>query len=280
MKKHCPSILLSFSALLLMLSGCQALQEGRRNELEYHALIVSEQAETPALEPEVNEDSAEVAPRRGFFSRVFGQSDPQVEPPTDEIRAPGPQQGDPATPPVAQPMAQPMDQAQAVAEGDAMAANRLQSGEPIIVVISGTTMDDRVEANIDERGFIKLRYIGSVRAAGRTPTELAREIEAEYTDRQQIFREVYVTVHVPNRYYFIGGEIRQAGRYPLVGRVTLSQAIVAAGNFTEWARNDGRLTLLRDNERTTINFRDITNDPNLDVELRPGDVITVDRRGF
>ena len=271
MKKHFPSIFLFFFALQLLLTGCQALQEGRRNELEYDALMVSEQPEAAVADAELGDETADEAPRRGFFSRVFGQSDePAALPPSAPDVAGG--IGTEPPPPVAQPLA--------AAEADAMAPHRLIAGEPIIVILSGTTMDDRVEANIDERGFIKLRYIGSVRAAGRTPTELAREIEAEYTDRQQIYREIYVTVQVPNRFYFIGGEIRQPGRYPLVGRVTLSQAIVAAGNFTEWARNDGRLTLLRDNERTTIHFRDITNDPNLDVELRSGDVITVDRRGF
>lgn len=231
-------------------------------------------SEAPAVEDVPDEPES----RRGgigrFFRRGGGEADAEEVDEAAQVDA-----DNDGPPPVAQaPVSPPADPEQV--ENLTTQGYILRTGDPIIVILSGPTVDERVDANIDERGFIKLRHIGSVRAAGRTATQLEREIEAEYTDRQEIYREIYATIHIPNRFYFIGGEVRQPGRYPLVGRVTLSQAIVAAGNFTEWARNDGRLTLLRNNERTTILFRDITNDPTLDVELRTGDVLTVDRRGF
>ncbi|MGA0332728.1 MAG: polysaccharide biosynthesis/export family protein, partial [Kiritimatiellia bacterium] len=95
----------------------------------------------------------------------------------------------------------------------------------------------------------------------------------------KIYRDVTVRVVVPNTFYFIGGEVRQPGRFPMVGRVTLSQAVVAAGNFTEWA-NERQVILVRNNERVMINFRKIKENPNLDVELLAGDVITVERSTF
>lgn len=153
----------------------------------------------------------------------------------------------------------------------------LRVGDQLQIHVTGSGLDEQLEMPVDENGEIKLRFIGSVRAAGRSLAQLEREIEQEYTERQRIYREVFVRVNVPYTFYFIGGEVRQPGRYPLSGRVTLSQAIVAAGNFTEWARRDGRLTLVRNNERIVLNFRDILDNPNRDIELRTGDVITVER---
>jgi len=215
----------------------------------------------PALEAD---ESAAPRPSRGLFGRRRAETAETVsasEPPAAAGSTPVP-------PPVPTPLP------------ELSAAYLLQVGDPLIISVSGPQLEDRFETSVDERGFVKLRFIGSVRATGRTATELEREIEAEYTDRQKIYREVYVRVHVPNNFYFIGGEIRQPGRFPLVGRVTLSQAVVAAGNFTEWARRDGRLILVRNNERSTLFFRDIVSDPSQDVELRPGDVITVERSTF
>lgn len=156
----------------------------------------------------------------------------------------------------------------------------LKVGDAVYISLSGSgDLSEQIETVVDQQGNVKLRFIGAVRAHGRTPTELEDEIEAEYTERQKIYKEVVARVVVPNTFYFIGGEVRQPGRFPLLGRVTLSQAIVAAGNFTEWA-NSKRVYLVRDNERIELDFREIKEEPNLDVELQPGDVITVDRSTF
>jgi len=257
--------LLSFALLLLLASACQT--PGSRDPLAIPEDIW--QLDTPAPppqptpEPALTEEEPEEAPapRRGFF---FGRRR------ASEAAAPDETAAAPA------PATEPLPPASAPA-AELSPAYLLQVGDPLIISVAGPQLEDRFETTIDERGFVKLRFIGSVRAMGRTATELEREIEAEYTDRQKIYREVYVRVLVPNNFYFIGGEVRQPGRFPLIGRVTLSQAVVAAGNFTEWARRDGRLILVRNNERRTVFFRDIVSDPSQDVELRPGDVITVER---
>jgi len=157
---------------------------------------------------------------------------------------------------------------------------RLTQGDSIIINLSGSGgLSESIETRVDDQGNVKLRFIGSVRAAGRGTTELEREIELEYTERQKIYKDVTVRVVVPHTFYFIGGEVRQPGRFPLIGRVTLGQAVVAAGNFTEWA-NDRRVILVRNNERSVINFREIRRDPSLDVELLAGDRIEVERSNF
>jgi len=161
---------------------------------------------------------------------------------------------------------------------EAKGAYKLKTGDILMITLTGSGgLNDRIETVVDEEGGVKLRFIGAVKADGLTPTELEREIEAEYTDRQKIYKEVVARVVVPNRFYFIGREVRAPGRYPIVGKVSLSQAISAAGNFTEWA-NERKIILVRGNERFEIDFREISRDPSKDILLQPGDSITVERR--
>ena len=93
---------------------------------------------------------------------------------------------------------------------------------------------------------------------------------------KEIYRRVMARVKVLNRFYFIGGEVKNGGRYPLVGEISLSQAVIAAGNFTEWA-NPKKIILVRNNVRQIIDFREIRTNPENDVQLKAGDSITVSR---
>jgi len=271
----------SFKCLLLtgfalLLAGCVTTRDDSAFDFQMPETFAESRAATSAAAPApaAAEPAVETeAPRRGLFGRR--NRDEDAEPAGDAA----PMAAAPSVAPAAAPPAAPQTVA-AVPPAQPHSAYTLQVDDPLIITLSGPNLEERIETTVDERGFVKLRFIGSVRAAGRTATELEREIEAEYTDRQRIYREIYVRVQVPNNFYFIGGEVRSPGRFPLIGRVTLTQAVVADGNFTEWARRDGRLILVRNNERSTIVFRDIVSDPSLDIELRPGDVITVERSTF
>lgn len=249
------------AASMLALAGCKS--PGGMKWLKPSSDKGTERQVTPEPTPVRTAAEKEDAPKRWRF--LGSRATPTPEPVF--IR-----------PPVVTPIPTPVPPLVAAQTSSAtQLAYRLKPGDPIVIVLTGPAgLNDVIEQTVDERGFVKLTFIGSVRATGRTATELEREIEAEYTDRQKIYKEVYATVHVPNTFYFIGGEVRQPGRFPLVGRVTLSQAVVAAGNFTEWAR-PSRITIVRNNRRIEVDFREIKNDPSKDVELKAGDVITVDR---
>ena len=146
----------------------------------------------------------------------------------------------------------------------------------MIVTLEGPGgLNDETEEEVDESGAIRLHYIGNLAAVGKTTTLLEREIEKAYIDKE-IYRQVMARVKVLNRFYFIGGEIKAGGRYPIVGEITLSQAIIAAGNFTEWA-NPKKIILVRNNSKRSIDFRKIRTDPEKDVPLKAGDSITVSR---
>lgn len=268
---------LSFFSLscLVLLSSCKS-SDGlplSRKEYEYVPPVM---VATPTPEPEpveVEEFSGEGsgAPekKKGFFGRLFSRdkSKKDEEPTVERV-------GD-------TPAFELNEDGEPVAK-DKPSDNvyRIKTGDALFISLTGSGgLDESIETLVDDEGAIKLRYIGVVKALGLSSTQLEREIEAEYTERQKIYKDVTVRVVLPNRFYSIGGEVRQPGRFPMIGRVTLSQAVVASGNFTEWA-DEKDITLVRNKERVKINFKKIRDNPNLDVELVAGDVVWVGRSTF
>ncbi|MDA3873119.1 MAG: polysaccharide export protein [Kiritimatiellae bacterium] len=239
-----------------------------RENLEVPDVQVSPERTPPASVESIEPEAADEEEKRSFFGRLFGRGRSDDEPTIDRV-------GDTTAPAN-------VEDGEPQPEPDQPTDNvyRLRVGDDLFITLSGSGgLNEQIETEIDANGNVKLRFIGEVKAQGLSSTELEREIKAEYTERQKIYRDITVRVVVPNTFYFIGGEVRQPGRFPMIGRVTLSQAIVAAGNFTEWA-NNRRIVLVRNNERAVINFREIMQDPTQDVELLAGDVITVERSTF
>ncbi len=153
------------------------------------------------------------------------------------------------------------------------AAYRLRSGDAIVVTVR-TPAEQQFEMIVDEHGMIKLPLIPDIRAAGLTGSELERFIKNSYISNQ-IYRNVTVNVLVPQRSYFVRGEVRSPGRYPLTGSLTLLQAIAAAGGYTDFA-NPRRIQILRGGTTMTLDGRD----PEQDIAVETGDVIIVPRSVF
>lgn len=157
------------------------------------------------------------------------------------------------------------------------AAYRLRPGDSVIVVLR-TVQSEQFEMVVDENGDIKLPYIGAVRAAGRTAREVEDQIQKLYIDGK-IYRFITVNVLVPTRSYFVRGEVRNPGRFPLMGSVRLLQAIAAAGGFTDFADiSDIRLT--RGDRTYRLNGREIERNPEKDIEIEAGDTIVVKRTWY
>lgn len=131
-------------------------------------------------------------------------------------------------------------------------------------------------------GMISLPLIGEVRADGRTPKELKKEIEESLREYRQ---EPVVSIIVKesnSKSIYITGEITRPGKYPLRSETTITQAIALAGGFTQWANKD-KILLIRkspmnpEGNRATIKYSDIVSGTNMKANmlLRAGDTIIV-----
>jgi polysaccharide export outer membrane protein len=95
-----------------------------------------------------------------------------------------------------------------------------------------------VGAVVRPDGMVTIPLLGEVKAAGTTPVELEGLIRARYAD---VLAEPEVSVMVTqfaSQRFFIFGEVAAPGAYPLMGNVTVMDAIAQSGNVNDSGRMD------------------------------------------
>ncbi len=136
------------------------------------------------------------------------------------------------------------------------------------------------DVEIDQHGYVSLPLVGKVKAAGMT----LRELESELTRLwgEDYIKEPYVRVNLREKRFFVFGEVREPGAYEMMGNVTALRAISMAGGFTPYAAKR-TIYILRDKpsglESIEVDFSAIQRGRAEDVEIQPGDVVTV-RQSF
>ena len=85
------------------------------------------------------------------------------------------------------------------------------------------------EAEVDAAGNFSIPLVGAVSAAGKTPAELGNTIAAKLRDRYLKNPQVSVNiVKAQSKTFTVDGAVRQPGNYPMLGKMTLQQAIATA----------------------------------------------------
>lgn len=162
--------------------------------------------------------------------------------------------------------------------GDVPSSDRFNVGELVVVTFSG--LDTPIpphEEKVKEDGTITLVHIGSVTALGKTPGELQREIRSAYIERGFFRENLMVTVRAAERFYFVGGQVRNPNRYPYTEGMTVLKAVQSAGDFNEFAKQT-RVQVTRLDGRTIIvDCKKARRNPKYDVPIYPGDRIDVPR---
>jgi polysaccharide export outer membrane protein len=89
-----------------------------------------------------------------------------------------------------------------------------------------------------------------------------------------------VSVLVAQRYFYVGGEVKNPGRFLWSEDTTLMKAINTASGFTDYA-NRRKVQLARGKEPLQIfDCEELLRHPAKDVPVRPGDTVTVPRSIF
>lgn len=129
-------------------------------------------------------------------------------------------------------------------------------------------------------GKISVPLLGDVETSGLTPQQLSTEL----SERLRRFVEVpHVTVSVAeanSTKFYVIGEVRKSGEFPLRSRVTVLQALAIAEGLGEFAKRDRILIIRRtkDGQKTfPFNYNLVVAGKALDqnVLLLPGDTIVV-----
>lgn len=129
-------------------------------------------------------------------------------------------------------------------------------------------------------GRISLPLVGDVQAAGKTIRELKKILEEKYGSMISEPAVSVMLVQSKSWRYYIIGQIKQPGEFPIDFPITVLQAIAKSGGFLEWAKTD-RISIIRhEGGKESIvpfNYEALVNGRNLQQNalVKPGDTIII-----
>jgi len=141
--------------------------------------------------------------------------------------------------------------------------------------IGGTKSVSLPPQPVSRNGTLSVPYVGQVRAAGSTPAEVQRAIEAALKDKA-IEPQVVVTVtESPSTFVTVAGDVAKPGQLPLnLGGDRLLDTIATAGG-SRAADYNSFVTLTRGGSNVTVSLARIVRDPGQNIYLRPDDQLYV-----
>ena len=159
-------------------------------------------------------------------------------------------------------------------------AYKIGSGDVLEIVTWKEPDFSRGEVLVRTDGKISFPLLGDVQAAGRTPMEIRKEIESGL---KAFVDNPIVTVTVKNpasQKFYILGEVKKTGEYPLIKGLTVLQAFAIAGGFTDWASKKEIILLRHENGKEkvyNINYKKIVNDKDFsqNISIKTDDTIVV-----
>ncbi|MEJ1977689.1 MAG: polysaccharide biosynthesis/export family protein [Acetobacteraceae bacterium] len=150
---------------------------------------------------------------------------------------------------------------------------KLGGGDQVRVITFG---EDQLTGDfrVDDQGDIALPLVGSIHAAGLTPTQLATSVGDELR-RRHLISDPSVAVEVASyRPVFVLGEVSKPGQYPYQPGMTMLTTVAVAGGFTYRGVQDYASVVRTTGDKaaegriTPLSF------------VAPGDVINVYERRF
>jgi polysaccharide biosynthesis/export protein len=121
-------------------------------------------------------------------------------------------------------------------------------------------------------GKITLPLVGDLQAGGLTPAEIEANIKTALA-KYVVNPLVTVTVQeVLSKKYYMDGEIVKPGEYPLVGPITVLEALSKAGGTREFA-NEKKMYILRGDKQLPFNYKDVKKGKHMEqnIVLQAGD---------
>ncbi|MGY0557184.1 MULTISPECIES: XrtA/PEP-CTERM system exopolysaccharide export protein [unclassified Lysobacter] len=147
-----------------------------------------------------------------------------------------------------------------------------------------------ITAPVRPDGKISVPLVGDVRAGGRTPSDVAADIEEKLAAYVRTPQVAVILTDLRSHEYLsrvrVTGAVRQPVSIPYRQGMTVLDAVLAAGGTTEFAASDRAELYRRNSDDTSIaydvNLDRILNRGDLTTNYRvaPGDIITVPERVF
>lgn len=150
---------------------------------------------------------------------------------------------------------------------------QLGAGDKLRMVVGGFT-NLSIEYRVSDTGTISLPMLGAMPVAGKTTTDVEKEVAALLT-REELARNPSVNVQIEEyRHFFVTGEVRRPGSYPYQPGMTVLSAITVAGGHT-FRANTKAYSINRTQNGNVIKGKGTD-----DTRIAPGDTIVVHESWF
>ena len=161
----------------------------------------------------------------------------------------------------------------------------ISAGRAIEIRIQGVPTEETARINntypVSEAGYVRMPFIGNIRAAGLSPDSLAQSIEASYRAAKiynnptiQVFATSDETIN--ELVLTVGGQVRRPGPAKYNRGMTLYDAVQAAGGPTEFG-SIYRVQLLRNGRLSQF---DLTDTRAKTFQVEPGDAIDIPQKNL
>lgn len=142
------------------------------------------------------------------------------------------------------------------------------------------TAVDRIQ--VDQQGEVFFPYVGRLRASGRTPEDLRRELTESLRSRTPDPQVEVRRVAGDGSTVSVLGGVSRPGVYPIQAPTRRLSAMLATAGGVALVPDVAQVKIERAGRTGRIWLQDLYDDPSLDVALRAGDRIIVeeDRRAF
>jgi polysaccharide export outer membrane protein len=162
----------------------------------------------------------------------------------------------------------------------AMQGDYVIGAEDVLGIVFWREPEMTGDVTVRPDGNITLPVIGDMPARGLTPAALQVVIEGA---SKKYLTEPKVTVIVRtinSRKIYVTGRVTTPGAHPLVGTLTVLQAIALSGGLNEYANAKNIVVLRAEAGRTLtlkFNYKDVSQGRNLqqNILLLPGDTVVV-----
>lgn len=128
-------------------------------------------------------------------------------------------------------------------------------------------------------GWITLPLVGPVEAAGKSPQQLAGELESRYARELKEPEVIVIVRQASGRLVYVGGEVKLPRALPLNFPVTLLQAIIQCGDTLPSAHKSNVLILRavpgQAPQALVVDLDAIRDGESADIPLEPYDVVHI-----
>ncbi len=148
--------------------------------------------------------------------------------------------------------------------------------EDVILIRTWREPDFTFQTAVRPDGKITLPLYGDIQAGGLTPEQLGLSIKqalTKYINTPDV--QVFVQ-DVRSKKYFVDGQVKKTGRFPLVTKITVLEALSDCGGFLDFA-NLSKIDILRGSKILHFNYKQVTHGKHLEqnIDLEDGDHIIV-----